>query len=48
MFKCFFLKDRTIRFGLKNLQVERGHLWVTLPNNIKGNPSRKAFVRRPS
>ena len=37
---------RTTRFGLKNLQVEGGHLWATLPNNIKESPSRIAFVRR--
>ena len=37
---------RTSRFGLKNLQVEGGHLWVSLPNNIKESPSRKTYVRR--
>ena len=36
---------RTTRFGLKNLQVEGGHLWATLPNNIKESQSKNIFVR---
>ena len=36
---------RTTRFGLKNLQVEGGHFWATLSNNIKDSKSKKTFVR---
>ena len=36
---------RTTRYGLKNLQVEGGKLWSTLPENIQMSISKKSFVK---
>ena len=35
---------RTVRYGIKGLQIQGARLWETLPKIVKDKPTKKSFI----